>query len=544
MMEGAIRHILIRQGNDNPTFEEVKDYYNKNLHPDVIDLDDQDVYKNVFHKGKWAGVFQFTEKGAQNFCKRAKPTSLIDISAITSIFRPGPLSAGVDQQYVDTKEGRKHVAYIHPIVKEITKETHGFLIFQEQIALLAHKLGKNVSLDEGNKLRKLLTKKGTGKGHEEKDKIYKKFIRGCAEKRIPNGDAEKLWETFEYFSGYGFNKSHAVSYSMLSYQCAYLLHYHPVEWVAAFLDKEPEIRKEKAITIAKGMGFEIVPVDINRSGFYWEILGDNKIVQPLTSIKGLGEKAIEQITAHRPFHTIEDFLFHEKVVYSKLNKKALDALTKSEALESLMKEHVLPGTGKKSFWCELEVETEKLDKQGKYIVEMKTGWGRRFLWKCVAKERPRKQEAFHNNIKNYCKGWKEEGEDTLIEPFYTKEERIENLIDLTGLYPFHMVISESDLERLKEIRCPPLSEFDPNLRAAWFIIREKIVKKTKHGKEYWIIRCIDNAGSTNSIKCWGIMPAKDNERIKINKAYMAVLDHSEQWGFSTRSIKHNFRMLG
>ena len=529
MIEGAIKHILVRQGIEEPTFDQIKDYYDKNLHPDVIDLNDQNVFENVFHDGKWAGIFQFTEKGAQNFCKRAKPTSLIDISAITSIFRPGPLSAGVDQDYVDAKNGHTYVDYIHPIVKEVTKETHGFLIFQEQIALLAHKLGKDVSLDEGNKLRKLLTKKGTGKGHEEKDKIYKKFIRGCAEKRIPNGDAENLWKTFEYFSGYGFNKSHAVSYSMLSYQCAYLFNYHPVEWMAAFLDKEPESRKEKAITIAKGMGFEIVPVNINRSGFNWEILGNNKISQPLTSIKGLGEKAIEQVVKHRPFNTIEEFLFHDKVVYSKLNKKALDVLVRSEALDDLMDDR---------FLCNVH------DEKGNVIDQQ---LGRRLFWKCVAGERPRKVESLEENIENFKGGWEEPVKKTeemvSYKPFYSNEERIQNLIELTGLYPFHLVILNKDVKRLEEIQVPPLSEFDPQLRAAWFIVREKIVKKTKHGKEYWIIRCIDSAGSTNSIKCWGIKPELDNKRIIINKAYMAVLDYSEQWGFSTRSIKHNFRPL-
>ncbi len=499
MMEDAIRHILIRSGVDSPSFDEIREYYDKNLHPDVLNLDDQNVYKNIFHKGKWAGIFQFTEKGAQNFCKRAKPRSIIDISAITSIFRPGPLSAGVDQQYIDAKEGYKYVEYIHPIVKEVTEETHGFLIFQEQIALLAHKLGRDVSLDEGNKLRKLLTKKGTGKGHEEKDKIYKKFVRGCAEKRIPQGEAEKLWKTFEYFSGYGFNKSHAVSYSLLSYQCAYLFHYHPVEWIAAFLDKEPESRKEKAITIAKGMGFEIVPVDINRSGFTWEILGEKKIVQPLSSIKGLGEKAIEQIVQHRPFNTIEEFLFHEEVVYSKLNKKALDVLVRSEALTALI-DHRFEGL--------------------------------KHFWKAVADDRARKEEKFHENIEKY----RDEGG-------YTTEERIANLVGLTGLYPFHLVIDDGKINRLSEVRCPPLSEFDPALGVAWFIIREKIVKKTKHGKEYWIVGCIDNAGGTNSIKCWGVDPDRDEKRIQINKPYMAKLDYDEQWGFSTRSIRKNFKKL-
>ncbi len=151
-------------GIKEPTFDDVKEYYDKHLHPDTIDLNNQDVYKNIFHNGKWAGIFQFTEKGAQAFCKRAKPTSIIDISAITSIFRPGPLSAKVDDEYVEAKENPQYIKYIHPLIEEITEETYGFLIFQEQIAILAHKLGKDLSLDEGNKLRKLLTKKGNWKG--------------------------------------------------------------------------------------------------------------------------------------------------------------------------------------------------------------------------------------------------------------------------------------------------------------------------------------------------------------------------------------------
>jgi len=292
---------------------------------------------------------------------------------------------------------------------------------------------------------------------------------------------------------------------MLSFQCAYLLHYHPVEWVAAFLDKEPETRKEKAITVAKGMGFEIVPVDVNRSGFNWEILGENKIVQPLSSIKGLGEKAIEQLVNHRPFNTIEEFLFHKDVVYSKLNKKALDVLVRSEAMSGLMDDRFE---------------------------------GLKHFWKCVAKERPRKVEIFHENIEKYRNGWEDE-EDKKVPLHYTREERIENLVGLTGLYPFHLVISDKSIDRLKEIKVPPLSEYDRALRAHWFIIREKISKKTKNGKEYWIVRCIDNAGGTNSIKCWGVVPKKDETRIKKNKPYMAVLDYSEQWGFSTRSIRNN-----
>ena len=124
MIDGAIRHILKREHNiEEPTFNDVKDYYDKHLHPDIINLDNQEVYKNIFHTGKWAGIFQFTEKGAQNFCQRAKPTSIVDISAITSIFRPGPLSAKVDDQYVEAKEHPQYIKYDHPLIQEVTEET-------------------------------------------------------------------------------------------------------------------------------------------------------------------------------------------------------------------------------------------------------------------------------------------------------------------------------------------------------------------------------------------------------------------------------------
>ncbi len=193
MIESAIRHVLKRHHNiKEPTFDDVKKFYNDNLHPEKMDLSDKKVYKNIFHKGNWAGIFQFTERGAQEFCKRVKPNNIIDLSAITSIYRPGPLSANVDKDYVVAKEAPQLIKYIHPIAKQVTQDTYGFLIFQEQIALLAHKLGKDLDLDEGNKLRKLLTKKGTGKGFEEKDKIHHKFIEGCVEKGIKTNDAQKL----------------------------------------------------------------------------------------------------------------------------------------------------------------------------------------------------------------------------------------------------------------------------------------------------------------------------------------------------------------
>jgi len=401
--------------------------------------------------------------------------------------------------YVEAKENPGKIRYENDIVKEVTKETYGFLIFQEQIALLAHRLGKDISLDEGNKLRKLLTKKGTGEVAQEKNAIKVKFVAGCLEHGMTEKAANSLWEKFEYFSGYGFNKSHAVSYSILSYQCAWLFNYYPSEWMAAFLDKEPESRKEKAINLAKKFKFNIQSVDVNNSGFVWEIADDNKtLIQPLTSLKGLGEKAIEQIMNNRPFNVIEDFLFNEDIVYSKLNKKALDVLARSRALNCLVDDRF---AGLKHFWSAAVVD------------------------------RPKSTKKLNENIEMY----KLEGE-------FTKEEEINNIVSLTGIFPMHLVLNSETKERLEYYSVPPLGEWDNDLGVAWFIPREVIPKKTKNNKTYWIVRVIDDTSTPHSIKCWGVNPERDT--IYLNRPYMSKLDYDEEWGFSTRSIKYNFRMLG
>ena len=507
MIEGCIERILKKKGNVNPSFADIQSFYNKVLHPDVMDFNDQTVYENVFHSGKWSGIFHFTETGAQNFCKRAKPTSIVDISAITSIFRPGPLSAGVDKDYVEAKRYPDDIWYENDIVKEVTEETYGFLIFQEQIALLAHKLGKNISLDEGNLLRKLLNKKGTGKGSELLFSIRERFIDGAIEKGMRMKDAKDMWQNFIYFSGYGFNKSHAVCYSIISYQCAWLLTYFEGEWLAAFLDKEPDKRKEKAISVAKQLGYEISELNINVSGKQWEFDEESlTLLQPLTTIKGLGAAAMEQVVNNRPFNTVEDFLFHPDVKYSKLNKKALDVLVRAGACNHLVDERF---AGLKHFWSAAVVD------------------------------RPKNKKKFFENIEAYT------GEGD-----FDKNELITFKTELTGIFPFELVMSERVRTKLNKLPVVPISDYavamsveDPleDQLLVWFVPKKLNRKKTRTGKEYWILEVIDINNAITSIKCWN---PRGTDRVLVNQPYMAKLDYSEQWGFSTRSIGKNFRLIG
>ena len=502
MMEEAIERILQRHHNiESPTFADIKMYYDNNLHPDVIDLHDQAVYKNIFQAGKWMGIFQFTEKGAQSFAKRTQPKSIIDLSAITSIYRPGPLSAGVDKAYVNAVRDPLSVKYENALVEEITKETSGFLIFQEQIALLAHQLGEGINLDDANLLRKLLTKKGLDASKQaKKEEIMTKFVRGCINKGITKRAAEDMWQKFEYFSGYGFNKSHAVAYSLISYQTAWLATYYNAEWACAFLDKEPESRKEAAINIAKSWGYKIQSLNINTSGRKWGISLGTTLVAPLTTIKGLGTAAIDEIIEKRPFTSVEHLLFDGGVVARKLNKKSLDALCRASAMDDLIDERF---TGDKHFWS------------------------------AVVVDKPKSKKKLDENIESY----RPEGS-------FTTAEIIQNTQTLTGIYPINMVLTERSKAIIENYKVPPLSEYDAELGVAWCIPIKITTKKTKNKKWFHTVDVIDSNSVVTRLRCWGIDPQRDI--IYLNKPYVLKYPkYNETWGFSTfGSVDKKWMIIG
>ena len=157
--------------------------------------------------------------------------------------------------------------------------------------------------------------------------------------------------------------------------------------------------------------------------------------------------------------------------------------------------------------------------------------GLKHFWSAIEVDRPRKLKNLEANIELYAP----EGD-------FSEEERIQYLIDLTGLFPMDLVIDSATRTKLQERFIPPISEFDSELQVVWFIPRKVVSRKTKNGKDYWIIEVIDDSSATISIRCWGVRPERD--MIHINKPYMARLDYDPQWGFSTRSLRHNFRLLG
>jgi DNA polymerase-3 subunit alpha len=209
-VENCIYRILKKQGNSNPTFLEAKDFFDKHLNCRFHQQNDLDVWKHVYHDGRFCGVFQFTNQGARQFALDAKPDNIEELAALTAIYRPGPLKANVHKKYVKAKHNKESITYPHPIIEKILGPTFGFITFQEQFMLLAQELA-GFDPGEADKLRKTLVKKSLDTLHSkgsEKEIAKKKFIEGSKKLNdIPEAVSSKLWSEIEFFSVYGFNKS-------------------------------------------------------------------------------------------------------------------------------------------------------------------------------------------------------------------------------------------------------------------------------------------------------------------------------------------------
>jgi len=498
--EDTIERILIKEGNRNPSFEDIKAWYASNLHPSVLDMNDDEVYEGVFHGGNYAGIFQFMNSGMQRLGKNAKVSSIEEIATVSAIFRPGPLSAGVDKMYVKAKIGGEEPEYDHPLIEQVLGKTFGLIVFQEDIMNLVNVLGDKITMTDANVLRKLLTKKGLSETKMRKKKdLYERFVKGCEKKGMSFLQAKSLWDKMEYFSGYGFSKNHAIPYSIISYQCAWLQTYYRDEWVASFLDHEPDKRKEAAITIARSFGYEVKDLDINTSGTRWEVV-DGQLISPLTTIKGLGDAAIEEIVHKRPFSSAEDLLFDKGVVARKVNKKSLDALCRAGAMQSLMDERF---------------------------------FGSKHFWSAVVVDKPKNKKKLKENIEKY----KDEGD-------FSKAERIANLSTLTGIYPINMVVPVKAYQFFEMQGIKPLSEYDRELGKGWCIPTSVVTRKTKTGKAYYQVKAIDSNMKEMKINCWGVNPASDF--IYPHKLYVLQWpQYSDAWGFSTRGgLSRNWKLLG
>lgn len=312
-----------------------------------IPLDDEATYKMI-QNGQTRCVFQLGKSGTMaGLCKQIKPNNILDIAVINALGRPscGPrkLEDGTTyserQEYIKRRHGLKRVEYLHPSLETALKETYGLCIMEEQLMSVARDVA-GWDLNKADGLRKLTKLKEKGKDLALKLEVD--FVADTMKKHdLKYESAKAIWDgVVEKFSGYGFNKSHAVSYSINGYITAYLKCHYPAAFLAAYLKIKTQgsgISRDDEIAVAKTecrrLDIRILPPDINKSGTGYEILDDKTIVMGLAAIKGLGEKAVNEIVDNQPFESFVDFL--HKTQGRVVNKSKLEALAKAGCFNSL-----------------------------------------------------------------------------------------------------------------------------------------------------------------------------------------------------------------
>jgi len=325
------------------TLDLIKKCQDKEINLENIPLDDDATYR-MLSRGETVGVFQLESRGMQDLLKRLKPEKFEDIIAVLALYRPGPLQSGMVDEFINRKNGKSRVEYLHPKLKPILKETYGVILYQEQVMRIANELA-GFSLGEADILRRAMGKKIPQLMEEQREK----FIQGAAEREIDVRVAERIFELMAHFSGYGFNKSHSTGYALISYQTAFLKANYPLEFMAALLTSEKDNTDKLVYYIneCQRMGIEVLPPDINQSRDNFTVVENSspsdgsyhkgKIRFGLTAVKNVGEAAISSIINEREksgdFKSIFDFC--QRVDLRVVNKKVLESLVKCGAFDSL-----------------------------------------------------------------------------------------------------------------------------------------------------------------------------------------------------------------
>ncbi len=296
-------------------------------------LDDKETYERVFHTGLTSGVFQFESHGMRDVLRRYKPTVVEDLTALNALYRPGPIQGGMIEDFIERKWGRKEIKYELPELEPMLKETLGVIVYQEQVMQIANRLA-GYSLGEADLLRRAMGKKDP----EAMAKQRERFVRGATERGFQAKKIAKIFDLMEQFAGYGFNKSHSAAYALLAYQTAYLKTKYPVEFMAALLTSVSGSTDDvvKYINECREMGIAVEPPDVNVSDAYFTPHGE-AIRFGLAAVKNVGHNAIESIVKARKENSAfkSVFEFCEKVDLHLLNKRVVESLIKSGAMDAL-----------------------------------------------------------------------------------------------------------------------------------------------------------------------------------------------------------------
>ena len=292
-----------------------------------IPLDDADTYA-MLSRGEVVGVFQVESAGMRKALIGMKPDRIEDIIALVALYRPGPMEN--IPTYNARKHGEEEIASIHPKIDHLVKETQGVIVYQEQVMQIAQELA-GYTLGEADLLRRAMGKKIRA----EMDKQRERFVSGAVERGVAKPQADFIFDLLAKFADYGFNKSHAAAYAIVSYQTAYLKAHYPVEFLAASMtldmsntDKLADFRQD-----AMRLGIEVVAPSVMTSFRNFEV-GENRIFYALAAIKGIGDAAVEHIVEkrrERPFESLDDFA--QRVDPRIVGKRVFESLIMAGALD-------------------------------------------------------------------------------------------------------------------------------------------------------------------------------------------------------------------
>jgi DNA polymerase-3 subunit alpha len=301
-----------------------------NIDLDSLDFKDEETYA-LLQSGQVNGVFQLESAGIRKVLVRLKPQCLEDISSLLALYRPGPLEGGHVDDFIEIRHGRKTNPSFSPEVDAILKETHGVIVYQEQVMRIAQVLA-GYSLGQADILRKAMGKKDEKKMAE----MRASFFEGAAQVGTPLDKATSAFDSIQKFARYGFNKSHSLAYAVVTYWTAWLKTHHLPEFMAALLTSEMDKLEKlgRFIEDCRRKGLTVIPPNINVSLYPFSVLNGD-IVYGLGAIRGVGQGAVEAIVAARgkggPFTDLFDFC--RRVDSKKLNRKTLEALVMSGAFD-------------------------------------------------------------------------------------------------------------------------------------------------------------------------------------------------------------------
>ncbi len=330
--------------------------YGTRLDLDHIDYNDQKVMEAI-GTGKNEGVFQLESGGFKTFMKELKPTSLEDIIAGISLYRPGPMD--FIPKYLKGKNDPSSVTYTCPQLEPILSPTYGCIVYQEQVMQIVRDLA-GYTLGRSDLVRRAMSKKKASVMEKERQNfVYgneEEGVKGCIANGISEATANQIYDDMTDFAKYAFNKSHAAAYAVVAFQTAYLKYYYPREFMAALMTSvmDNATKVSEYILACRNMGIGILPPDINEGYGSFSVSG-NSIRYGLSAIKSVGRSVVDVIIKERenggPFSTLEDFV--NRMSNKEVNKRTLESFIKSGALDSL------PGTRKQKLYVSAELLENK-----------------------------------------------------------------------------------------------------------------------------------------------------------------------------------------